>query len=116
MSLLFSIGSLFRIFEKLGFKNKFDYSYIYPTTHDAVIYIMRERKNSAVLISNMSFIHEAGSNDSQTEADRRKSADIPVVDQLNSIVNLDTIEPVYVDPEKTEYNAFREITDDVLKL
>ncbi len=37
-------GCIFRVFKKFSFKEKFDYHYIYPTTHDAVLSILRKNK------------------------------------------------------------------------
>ena len=115
--LCLSPGSLFRLFEKLGFKNKFNYLNIYPTTHDAVIYILKERKSSEALMPSISLMHDELADSSRPEADRRHSSRILADGHLtSSIVNIHDIEPVYVDSEKSNYNAFRQITDDIMKL
>ncbi len=37
-------GCIFRAFKKFSFKEKFDYSNIYPTTHDAVVSILNKNQ------------------------------------------------------------------------
>ena len=48
MHLAYCKRCVFRTFKKNSFKEKFDYENIYPTTHDAVLSILRKNKTQNI--------------------------------------------------------------------
>ena len=96
--------SIMRVFGKVNFKEKFDYAKIYPTTHDAVLRIIGNRKRALahtktddVVISFMNQAENAGFSLSE-EGDFTEKIDVS---------------EMYVEKPK-EFDALDEITRHVI--
>ncbi|CAF1045955.1 unnamed protein product [Brachionus calyciflorus] len=85
---------VFRVFKKNSFQDKFDYDRIYPTNHDAVLSILRNRKSNIHLLSNNK---------------RNSSIHISLIDTENPLKTMDSPNPVYVIKRKPS-NIFDDIT------
>ena len=99
--------SIFRAFEKNSFKDKMDYSNIYPTIHDAVMGILRKKKPQVKLIArrkNSINIHVI-----ETENNNLSNGASPDALLMDNKTNEEELLPIYKEKSESEFNVFQDI-------
>lgn len=116
ISMLFNSGYVIRVFEKFSLKEKFNYDFIYPTTHDGVIKILKSRKpqigrSSPVCKKTISFRLD---DDDQiyTESQVNQSTTNSNKYEKFQCEN-DGLQPSVYLSKKNDYDIFNEIVHDI---